>query len=100
VFALPDGTDVSKWLADYQRIKTDIAEGQRPEPPQERHSVIRVYSLDRGEKFVRDQRTGVRSTHIKDVMTRGQIDEFILAYLRSEEAQVGWEDRYPPTFPF
>jgi ATP-dependent Clp protease ATP-binding subunit ClpC len=100
VFALPDGTDVTKWLADYQRIKTDIAEGQRPEPPQERHSVIRVYSLDRGDKFVRDQRTGVRTTHIKDVMARGQIDEFILAYLRSEEAQVGWEDRYPPTFPY
>ncbi|MBN1966001.1 MAG: AAA family ATPase [Anaerolineae bacterium] len=100
VFAIPDGTDVKEWLADYQRIKTDIAEGRQSQPPQEKHYVIRVYSLDRGEKFVRDQRTGLRQTNIKDVMQRGKIDEFILAFLRSEEAQVGWEDRYPPTFPF
>ncbi len=100
VFALPDGTDVKKWLADYQRIKTEIAEGERPQPPQEKHSVIRVYSLDRGEKFVRDQRTNVRLSAIKDVMQKGKIDEFILAYLKSEEADITWEDRYPPTFPF
>jgi ATP-dependent Clp protease ATP-binding subunit ClpA/protein subunit release factor A len=100
VFALPDCTDVKKWLADYQRIKTDITEGRQPPPAQEKHSVIRVYSLDRAEKFVRDQRTSVRMTGVKDVMRRGKIDEFILAFLKSEEAQVGWEDRYPPTFPF
>lgn len=100
VFALPDGTDVKKWLEDYQRIKCEIVEGQRPAPPQEKHLVIRNYSLDRSEKFVRDQRTGVRLTAIKDVMQRGRIDEFILAYLKSDEAQIGWEDRYPPTFPF
>jgi ATP-dependent Clp protease ATP-binding subunit ClpA len=100
VFAIPDGTNVRNWLVDYQRIKTDIAEGRQPQPPVEKHSVIRVYSLDRSEKFVRDQRTGVRLTAVKDVMQRGKIDELILAYLKSEEAQVGWEDRYPPTFPF
>ncbi|NLX10114.1 MAG: AAA domain-containing protein [Chloroflexi bacterium] len=100
VFALPDGTDVRGWLADYQRIKTDISEGRRPQPSAEKHTVIRVYSLDRNEKFVRDQRTGVRLTSIKDVMQRGQIDPFILAYLKSEEANIGWEDRFPPTFPF
>jgi hypothetical protein len=33
-------------------------------------------------------------------MQRGVLDEFILAYLTTEEAEVGWEDRYPPTFPF
>ena len=37
---------------------------------------------------------------LKDVMQRGMLDEFILAYLKTEEAEVSWEDRYPPTFPF
>jgi protein subunit release factor A len=100
IFALPDGTDVKGWLADYQRIKTDINEGRQAAPPQEKHSVIRVYSLDRQERFIRDQRTNIRTTAIKDVMQRGVLDEFILAYLKTEEAEVGWEDRYPPTFPF
>jgi ATP-dependent Clp protease ATP-binding subunit ClpC len=100
VFALPDDTRVHTWLSDYQRIKIDIAGGRHPPPPQERHSVIRVYSLDAGERFVRDQRTGVRLTDLKDVMQRGKIDEFILAYLMSEEGMVSWEDRFPPTFPF
>jgi ATP-dependent Clp protease ATP-binding subunit ClpC len=100
VFALPDGTDVKKWLGDYQRIKIDITEGRQSQPAQEKHSVIRVYSLDRGEKFIRDQRTAVRLTSVKDVMQRGMIDEFILSYLKSDEGQTGWEDRYPPTFPF
>lgn len=100
VFALPDGTDVKKWLADYQRIKTDIAEGRQPQPPQEKHLVIRAYSLDKSDRFVRDLRTNVRLTNIKDVMERGRIDELILAFLRSEEGAPRWEDRYPPTFPF
>ena len=100
VFAIPDGTNVRNWLADYQRIRTDISEGRQPHPPAEKHSVIRVYSLDRAEKFIRDQRTSVRLTQIKDIMQRGKIDDFILAYLKSDEAQLGWEDRYPPTFPF
>ncbi len=100
VFALPDGTRVDRWLADYQRMKTEIADGDRPQPAQEKLSVIRLYSLDRGEKYVRDQRTGLRLSQVKDVMQKGRIDEFILAYLKTEEAQVGWEDRYPPTFPF
>ncbi|MBI5958169.1 MAG: AAA family ATPase [Chloroflexi bacterium] len=100
VFALPDGTNVRNWLADYQRIKIEIADGERPQPAQEKLLVIRVYSLDRGEKFVRDQRTGVRLTGIKEIMQKGKIDEFILTYLRSDEAEIGWEDRYPPTFPF
>lgn len=100
VFALPDGTNVAEWLADYQRIKVDIAEGRHPQPAQEKHTVIRSYSLDRGDKFVRDHRTNVRLTNLKDVMQRGQIDEFILSYLKSEEATINWEDRFPPTFPF
>lgn len=101
VFALPDDTNVTDWLGEYQRIKAEIASGQRPQPPQERHAVIRLYSLDRGEKFVRDQRTGVRLTNIKGIMQKGQIDPLILAYLREQEdGPPHWEDRNPPTFPF
>ncbi len=42
----------------------------------------------------------IEGAHTWDVMGRGMIDELILAYLRSEEAALGWEDRFPPTFPF
>jgi len=101
VFALPDETNVTSWLADYQRIKTDIAEGRQPPPAQEKHVVIRAYSLDRSDRYIRDMRTGVRTTNVKDVMGKGHIDEFILALLKSDEANsMSWEDRNPPTFPF
>jgi protein subunit release factor A len=103
VFAIPDGTDVERWLADYQRIKVEIQEGRRPAPPQEKHTVIRLYSLARqGERFVRDMRTGVRTVRVKDILEKGQLDEFILALVHKEENTDGipWEDRFPPTFPF
>jgi ATP-dependent Clp protease ATP-binding subunit ClpA len=101
VFAIPDGTNINRWLTDYQWIKTDIAEGRRPPPPAEKHTVIRAYSLEKqGERFVRDMRTGVRSTRVKDVMDKGRLDDFILAYLQQEDESVAWEDRFPPTFPF
>lgn len=101
VFAIPDGTNIDEWLNDYREIKVDIEEGRRAAPPNERLTVIRFYALDKqGERFIRDTRTNVRSIRIKDVMERGQIDDFILAYLEQEERGVGWEDRFPPTFPF
>ncbi len=100
VFAIPDGTKIEEWLADYQRIKADIAAGKRPPPPAEKHSVIRTYALDRSDKYIRDMRTGVRLPNVKDVLEKGLLDEFILAYLKTEEAAIAWEDRFPPTFPF
>ncbi|MBL1134189.1 MAG: AAA domain-containing protein [Chloroflexi bacterium] len=101
VFAIPDGTNISRWLSDYQYIKNEIAEGKRPPPPTEKLTVIRTYSLEKqGERFVRDMRTTVRTTRIKDVMEKGRLDDFILAYLQQEDENVAWEDRFPPTFPF
>ncbi len=100
VFAIPDKTDVEEWLADYQRIKTEIAEGKRQPPPAEKHSVIRTYALERSDRYIRDARTGVRLANVKEVMNKGLLDEFILAYLQSEEASVAWDDRFPQTFPF
>lgn len=103
VFAIPDDVNIDKWLSEYQRIKMDIHEGKRPAPPQQRHSVVRMYSLGRqGERFVRDMRTGVRTVRIKDVLEKGVLDEFILSFLHRDDQSNGrsWEDRYPPTFPY
>lgn len=100
VFAIPDGTNIRQWLKDYQRIKYEIKQGKRPLPPQEKHAIVRLYMLGKaGERFVRDIRTGLRTTRVKDVLEKGQLDEFILALLR-QEGSVDWEDRFPPTFPF
>ncbi|NJL92796.1 MAG: hypothetical protein HC915_03265 [Anaerolineae bacterium] len=101
VFALPDGTNVGEWLDDYQEIKVDIAEGRRPAPPEEKLSVVRHYSLERqGERFIRDTRTNLRTVQVREVVEKGRLDDFILAYLELSERGVGWEDRFPPTFPF
>jgi ATP-dependent Clp protease ATP-binding subunit ClpC len=100
VYAIPDNTSITDWLREYHSIKTEIAEGKRAEPTQLPPSVIRTYSLERTEKFIRDMRTGIRTGNIKDVMGKGMLDEFILAYLRTDEPQMAWEDRFPPTFPY
>ena len=83
-------------------VKSEIAEGKRPvpEPNKDHFTVIRAYSTERTEKFVRDLRTGTRQPDVKSVLGKGMLDEFILAYLRKQDAQVMWEDRYPPTFPY
>lgn len=101
VFAIPDGTNIEDWLGDYREIRVDIDEGRRNAPPQEKHTIIRTYSLEKqAERFIRDMRTNVRTVQVKEVMERGDLDDFILAYIEKEEASVGWEDRFPPTFPF
>ena len=100
VFAIPDGTSIETWLGDYQRIKHEIAAGKRQAPPAEKHSVIRTYALDRADRYIRDMRTDVRLSNVNDVLSKGLLDEFILAYLENEEANVTWEDRFPRTFPF
>jgi ATP-dependent Clp protease ATP-binding subunit ClpA/protein subunit release factor B len=50
------------------------------EPPE----VIRLYQPD-GDRYVRDLRTEVRTTLVRDVF-EGDLDAFVLAYLRSAEA--------------
>jgi ATP-dependent Clp protease ATP-binding subunit ClpC len=100
VFAIPDGTNIEEWFSDYQQIKAEIAAGKRQPPPAEKHSVIRTYALDRSDRYIRDMRTSVRLSNIKDFFAKGLLDEFILAYLEQEEKTVAWEDRFPRTFPF
>jgi len=101
VFAIPDATNMAEWLHDYREIKTDIEQGKRPPPPAEKLTIVRVYSLDKGqgERFIRDMRTNLRSVQIKEVMEKGLLDDFILSYLEKEDSNT-WEDRFPPTFPF
>ncbi|CAG0974418.1 ATP-dependent Clp protease ATP-binding subunit ClpC [Anaerolineae bacterium] len=99
VYAIPDTVKIKTWLEDYQRVKEEITAGLRDAPQPEKQQIIRLYTLDRGERFVRDLRTGLRLTQIKEVL-KGMIDPFILAFLRTEESDVTWEDRFPPTFPY
>lgn len=58
-----------------------------PTPPDP--EIIRVYQFD-GERFVRDLRTQVKTSDIGGVL-EGSLDDFILAYLREEEAQQAWQ---------
>lgn len=102
IYAMPDGTNITDWLRDYREIKVDIDEGRRPAPRNEKLNVIRIYSLDRGagERFIRDVRTNQRTLMIKEVMEKGELDEFILALLETETDNNAWEDRFPLTFPY
>jgi protein subunit release factor B len=100
VYAIPDTTNIEEWLRDYLTVKAEILQGKRAEPPQAKYTVIRTYSLERTEKYIRDLRTGLRLANVKDVMGKGLLDELILAYLQTDQANVTWEDRFPPTFPY
>jgi hypothetical protein len=59
------------------------------EPPAEDDpaAVIRGYSEGR-HVFVRDTRTGLRTSDVEGVLERGLIDDFLVAELRREEATV------------
>lgn len=64
------------------------AEGKKPAaaPAPE---IVRLYCPD-GDRYVRDTRTDVRTTLVRNVLD-GDLDPFILAYLRSEEAEEVWK---------
>jgi hypothetical protein len=96
--------DLTVYGINLDDIKHDLAEtlAERIKeiPARNLHSVIRTYALDRADRYIRDMRTDVRLSNVKDVLNKGLLDEFILAYLENKEAQVTWEDRFPRTFPF
>jgi protein subunit release factor B len=52
--------------------------------------IIRVYQVD-GDRFVRDLRTHVKTSDVSGVL-EGSLDDFILAYLREEEAKRAWQE--------
>src|SRR5262249_38676313 len=72
-----------------------VLEGSRVSPsgsetPEEEGvpEVIRLY-MPEGDRYVRDLRTDVRTTRVREVLD-GDLDEFILAYLKTEEAGIAW----------
>ena len=54
------------------------------------NNIIRTYQFE-GERSVRDLRTGIKSTNTTAVL-EGELDEFILAYLREEEGKHAWAE--------
>ena len=52
--------------------------------------VVRVYQFD-GQRHVRDLRTKVRNNNL-DAVLEGDLDDFILAYLRETEAETAWDE--------
>ncbi len=51
--------------------------------------IIRIYAPD-GDRHVRDLRTEVRTTKVREVL-EGDLDAFVLAYLKSQEAATAWD---------
>jgi protein subunit release factor B len=95
VEALPEEAPAYQHLLqrwEKEREEAEKAAKAGSEPPKKAEGlpeVIRVYAPD-GDRFVRDLRTGVRTTQVREVL-EGELDEFILAYLRTEEADAAWE---------
>lgn len=105
VVAAPGASDTATWLrqeeqlveapgpetfgrlksANRQPITTQSARRVGPVEA----AIIRTYQFE-GERSVRDLRTGVRISQVAAVLD-GELDEFILAYLRDEEAKQAWE---------
>lgn len=52
--------------------------------------MVRVYQWE-GERMVRDLRSQLKTTDITSVLDGG-LDDFILAYLRDQEAQQAWQE--------
>ena len=52
--------------------------------------VVRVYQFE-GQRHVRDLRTKVRNNNL-DAVLAGDLDDFILAYLRETEAETAWDE--------
>jgi hypothetical protein len=84
-----DDMDTAFWQQAWEVVQKRKAEGRRrsPEPAVE---VICLYASE-GERYVRDLRTDVRPTQVKEVL-KGELDEFILAYLKTAEAARAWNE--------
>lgn len=64
--------------------------GKKPAAKPAAPEVVRVYQLD-GQRHVRDLRTKVRNNDLAAVL-EGDLDDFILAYLRETEAETAWDE--------
>lgn len=69
-----------------REIRKNVKKSRQDPAPE----IIRIYSPE-GERFVRDVRTDIRVTRVQEVLD-GQIDEFILAYLKTKEPEAAWNE--------
>jgi hypothetical protein len=78
---LPNGT---KLLA---RVTVTVA-GEEPEPPRDEDAatIVRGYSQGR-HVFVKDTRTGQKTSDVEGVLERGLIDDFLVAEVRENAGQ-------------
>jgi hypothetical protein len=85
----PYGALLAQWdeeqKAKVEALKAGRAAAKSPEVPE----VVRVYTLE-GDRSIRDLRTDVRTNQVRDVL-EGDLDEFILAYLKTHEAATAWD---------
>jgi len=68
-----------------QTSKRDFVAQPTPPTPE----VVRTYQFE-GQRGVRDLRTKLRNSNL-DAVLAGDLDDFILAYLRETEARTAWE---------
>jgi peptide chain release factor 2 len=78
--------DLLERLVEEDKKATVDTKESRPRKVPE---IIRVYTAE-GNRSVRDLRTGVKTTQVDDVLD-GDLDAFILAYLRTKESESAWD---------
>jgi peptide chain release factor 2 len=92
------GVDSDIWLeklllqrAWEEQDRAKLTARQREKLPQPSEpEVVRVYQVE-GERLVRDLRTQIKTSNVAEVL-EGTLDDFILAYLREEEAKQAWRE--------
>jgi len=93
----PDEQIGPQWLeqmledrATYAEEAKATAKGKKSVVAAVGPEVVRVYQFD-GQRHVRDLRTKVRNNNLAAVL-EGDLDDFILAYLRETEAETAWDE--------
>lgn len=82
LYLLNESVSDDDTAALYAMIMQVIAQGEDGED----ESIIRIYNHGR-YRFVRDARSGLRINDLSAVLEDGQIDPFVLAYLRTQQEE-------------
>ncbi len=77
---------LNKAWEEQQNPKSQIPNPKSQAAPE----IIRLYATDK-DRYVRDTRTDARTTQVNEVF-EGDLDAFILAYLKTEEAAAAWNE--------
>ena len=84
-----DAKALETLIRAWEETQKQKAEGVKPKNGGP--DIIRLYAPE-GNRFARDLRTGVETTQVREVF-EGMLDEFILAYLKTEEAAAAWTEQ-------